>query len=388
MQHDSDQITAILARLDSTPERRRVDESLYDGIYIYGAGELGALALDYCEACGIKVHGFLDRSRTSEVVSRFGNVYPVYHPEVMQYSGLCLERPVAVAVSTAPFTPIEEHLKLHGWTQILPFYALTQVARTGHPLANGWRLGTVTDEEKGSVLDIISRLADRTSLLHFDAFLAWHSDYIEIGLHNDPIQPNQRYALPQLLVTLNKRNRQLVDIGGHLAESTTRLHSENINFDHYIYFEPDSNTRAQLEHRLREFLPDGRFTVYSNVLGQKEERVRFQESFGYCSQVWVHGSQERWATNLDSFNLSPDFIKIHTEGSERTILEGAQATVLRSRPVIAYSVYHRREGFHSDIISPMKMFPNYNWYFRLHGYQGTGAFIYAIPSSSSDNLRK
>ena len=48
--------------------------------------------------------------------------------------------------------------------------------------------------------------------------------------------------------------------------------------------------------------------------------------------------------------------------------------------MIAYSVYHRREGFYEDIAEIMKLFEGYNWFFRLHSFHGTGAFVYAIPT--------
>jgi hypothetical protein len=75
----------------------------------------------------------------------------------------------------------------------------------------------------------------------------------------------------------------------------------------------------------------------------------------------------------------PDLIKIHTEGSELDILKGAAKTIKRYNPLLAYSVYHNRDGLCRAIIEPMKSFDNYLWYFRLHCYQGTGAFVYGVP---------
>lgn len=78
MRPHSNLIKDIISRLDAPASRHSIDEGLEEGIYLYGAGELGSLALDYCEACGIKVLGFLDRFRTSAVVSSSRNAYPVY----------------------------------------------------------------------------------------------------------------------------------------------------------------------------------------------------------------------------------------------------------------------------------------------------------------------
>ena len=82
---------------------------------------------------------------------------------------------------------------------------------------------------------------------------------------------------------------------------------------------------------------------------------------------------------MDSLQIKPDLIKIHTEGTELDVLMGAKKTIINYKPFLVCSVYHRREGFYSDITTPIKNFKNYNWFFRLHGFQGTGAFIYGIP---------
>ena len=83
---------------------------------------------------------------------------------------------------------------------------------------------------------------------------------------------------------------------------------------------------------------------------------------------------------LDSLELNPSYLKIHTEGTEASILKGGISTIKKHKPLIAYSVYHRREGFYEDIAEIMRLFAGYNWFFRLHSFHGTGAFVYAIPT--------
>jgi hypothetical protein len=77
--------------------------------------------------------------------------------------------------------------------------------------------------------------------------------------------------------------------------------------------------------------------------------------------------------------LDANLLKVHTEGSELEILKGAENTIRSRKPLFMYSVYHRREGFCGDIAEAMLLFPGYKWYFRQHGFQGSGAFVYAIP---------
>lgn len=373
----------ILRWLEAT-EEPGVEESVLDkGIYIYGAGELGHLALDYCEACGIPVLGYLDRSRTQTIKSRLGRDYLVVPPSSALAHQL-QEHVVAVAIATQPYWPIHHQLQELGWKSVVPFYQLTAKPREGHPLRNGWYLGTVSDQERKMVEEICALWEDEDSWTHYEAFLAWHCDGTEIDLQHTPIFPTQRYALPELLNVLGSQASQFVDVGGHKAESVRRMRDSGVIFDEYVIFEPDPSSRAALHADLPELIPRGAKTiVHPQVLSDSKKSVRYQSNLGYCSQIWEKGFAHQEAATLDSFGLQPSFLKVHTEGSEALILKGGENTIRESRPVIAYSVYHRREGFYKDIHDVMSSAQGYKWYFRLHSFQGTGGFVYGVPINIS-----
>lgn len=364
--------------LSGTDCARAVD--LNNGIYIYGAGSLGALAMDYCEACDIQIIGFLDRARTEPMISRLGRKYWVHHPDDTQ-NFFDKNIPVAIAIATSPYTPIAEQLHALNWKLVVPFYNLTSSAETGHPLRNGWRLGQVNEQEKEMVKFVCDRWADDTSWLHYEAFIAWHRDNTEIELSHAPINPSERYALPELREALSSRQKVFVDIGSYHGEAIARVNTAGIIFSEYHLFEPDPVSSEILQNRREKLVPgDAAFIVHADVLSKEIGHANFQSGLGYCSQIWKKGDELRQTSILDTFELKPDFLKIHTEGSEIQIIKGARETIKRSRPVIAYSVYHRREGFFSDIAEAMNIISGYQWFFRQHSYQGTGAFVYAIPN--------
>jgi len=376
-------IEKILPWLNSSSGDCVQNFDLSKGIYLYGAGDLGALALDYCEACDIQIMGFLDRVRTEDMISRSGHWYTVSHPNGGEDS-LDKDIPVAVAISTSPYGPIADQLRALNWKTVTPFYNLTSTSRAGHPLANGWFLGDVSNQEKEVAQFVCNQWADETSWLHYQAFIAWHRDNTEIDLDLAPIDPAERYALPELQNALQGRQKIFVDVGSHHGESISRMNSAGIVFREYHLFEPDSASRAVLERRKEELVPSGsKLSVYADVLNEGIGNLYFQAGLGYCSQIWRNGVDLRQGNILDAFNLNPDFLKIHTEGTEIKIIKGARETIERSKPIIAYSVYHRREGFCSDIAEAMKLISGYSWFFRLHSFQGTGAFVYAIPTLDS-----
>ena len=61
------------------------------------------------------------------------------------------------------------------------------------------------------------------------------------------------------------------------------------------------------------------------------------------------------------------------------VLLGGINTISKNRPALAFSIYHNRDGLCKVPFESMQLFDGYKWYFRLHSYQGTGAFIYGVP---------
>ncbi|MGV1005660.1 MAG: FkbM family methyltransferase [Candidatus Nanopelagicales bacterium] len=349
------------------------------GIYIYGAGDLGALALEYCEACRIPVLGILDGKRVGYIRSVSSREYAVMPPDGVP-EPVNWTAPVAVAIATLPFGPIREQLEGAGWKRVVPFYNLTSEERNGHPLRNGWLLEEVTQHEFDTVEWLCQQWSDEVSIRHYEAFVAWHRDNSELSEADCPIEPDERYAIPQLVQALSNRCGQFVDVGSHRGESVGRLKRAGLIFSEYILIEPDKQSRSFISSHQQELIPGGaQVALLDHVLGSADTTVGFAEGLGYCSQVWSQSTSDRSLVQLDALGLRPDLLKVHTEGTEHEILRGAQRTIAGSRPCIAFSVYHRRAGFHDDIAGPMKMFDGYRWYFRMHSHQGTGAFVYAIP---------
>lgn len=370
-------ISQILSKSDINDAN--IPLRLDSGIYIYGAGELGLLAIEYCEACNIPIAGVIDRNKKGFVSGVVTN-YEICEPHKVSLLNR-LNIPIAVAVATVPYNPIANTLKSMGWRTVVPFYRLTKENRPEHPLSNGWIIGSVNNHELHDISLICENFADEESRVHYEAFIAWHIDYSELTLTNYPIDPTQRYTIKPLLNFLLRNNRQFVDVGSHKGSAVQRLNNKNIFFDEYILIEPDENSRNNLTSVAKKLRKHGRqVTIINNVVGATRSIQPFQNGRGYCSQIWKESKTYREVLPIDEYKLKPNFIKVHTEGSEFDVLKGGENTIKKNRPAIVFSVYHNRNGLCSDIVGVMDLFINYLWYFRLHSYQGTGAFVYGIPN--------
>ena len=364
--------------LDRAAEVKLEQPPIDKGVIVYGAGELGALAIEYLEACSIPVLGLLDWEKTGSLKSR-NRVYTISHPMEAAWS-VKHGMPVVIAVATTPFNPIKEHLNASGWRHVIPFYQLTAKPRGEHPLRNGWMVGQTSIAERSAVEWINTQWSDETSRVHFEAFIAWHSDLTELLSPDFPVQSNERYLIWALLEYFQDRNNQIVDVGAHKGESVRRLHDAGVKFREYRLIEPDYASREHLTATMIFLRSQGSdVAIIDDVLFDTGGSHFFQEGLGYCSQIWEYSTSLRNTRPLDDLELKPDFLKIHTEGSELQIFLGAKKTISKYRPAFAMSLYHSRNGFCSDIEEVMQSLVNYKYFFRLHSYQGTGAFVYAIP---------
>lgn len=371
-------ISNIMQRFSKAGEDFHEPLSLDSGIFIYGAGDLGKLAIEYCESCNIKILGILDQSREG-VMKGKKSIYEIQKPQEVNIFER-LNYPVFIAVATAPFLPIAKILASFQWSKILPFYSITRMANDDHPLGNGWVVEKIDVDELEGVKWICNNWHDSTSLDHYESFLAWHINYLELPVTSLSINPNARYAIEPLVSRLSENKKQMIDVGSHEGESVKRLLDAGITFSEYVLIEPDSQSQKELKRNIQKYLPSSiKVHFKGDVIGSHNGFMAFEESLGYCSQLWSKSKNIKRIITLDSLKLMPDFIKIHTEGSELDVLKGATETISRYRPSLAFSVYHNRDGVCRAIMEPMKIFENYQWYFRLHSYQGTGAFIYGIP---------
>jgi FkbM family methyltransferase len=334
--------------------------------------------MTYCNANEISVKAVFDQSpRESQLAQSEGIAVRKIESPLPDDA---TSTPIAVCLSKVPVEPVMAELKSLGWGIPIPFYALTAKSRKGHPLQNGWRVGTISVAEMDAIYEVCDCLADDTSVDHYEAFVGWHTNYLEIMPKTLPIRPESRYIVPEVIESLNQRRAEMIDVGSHTGSSVQRFQRAGIEFDRYVLVEPDDHSRNLLSAKLSGVLPQqAHLMLVSEVLGASNSEVRFVDGLDYCSQIWEYGEVTRQSVTLDSLKLAPSLIKIHTEGSELDVLIGAQHTLDEYKPVVVSAIYHNRLGLCDLLTYFLRRHPSYDCYVRLHGFQGTNAYLYAIP---------
>ena len=67
---------------------------------------------------------------------------------------------------------------------------------------------------------------------------------------------------------------------------------------------------------------------------------------------------------MDSLDFAPDYIKYDVEGSELDALIGSRGTIVRHRPALLVSLYHRSRDLFSLVNFLREQFPFYRLYLR------------------------
>ncbi len=348
---------------------------------LYGAGKMGVLARDYFMTLGHEVVMVIDRDAARHARDLVWAGTKVVDPETAARSANKGVR-LAHCVVTAPYVPIERSLLRLGFTDIVPFYDISENYRDRHPLSNGWFAGQLSAQDRQMAADVLARWDDDVSRAHHIQFLAWRRLRQEWEFAAAPISGDNRFFIPEVRSVLHGEE-SFLDAGAHHGVVLKAFvdHTKGA-FREIAAIEPDPLNRARLEGNLQSWLPGGgRVRVHDCALTDAEGKALFHDGLDYASQLSPTGRMKVTTQPLDALGLSPTFVKLHLEGGELPALRGARETLLANRPIVVATVYHNADGIWKTPHWLMETLPGYRFLFRIHSWCGTGAVVYAIPAS-------
>ena len=372
---DSAATQQLLAQLFAAPVAipPRITEK--EKIVLYGAGNLGQLALEFLAHVGITPIAVLDaKAMPGDMMA--GQI-PIVAPAAYTPPNDAI---VLVTICNAAYAPIAQSLRARGWKNILPFYDYAEHFKDAHPLNNGWFSGPLSDEDRTEILAAMDHWADDASRAAYLQFLAWRIAREEWSFDAAPVNPTDRFFIPELMRHLT-RDEIFVDAGAYDGRVTLELLKRVGTVRQAHLFEPDTENHRLLETTLSTLPADtrARMTLHPLALADSADSVSFSHGFGLASRLDGPNSAMVATTTLDACALAPSFIKLHLEGGELAALRGALHTLTTHRPLLTLTVYHTRDGLWQTAQWLRTHLPRYRFYFRVHSWCGTGAVIYAIP---------
>jgi FkbM family methyltransferase len=350
-------------------------------VVLYGAGELGQMALSWCRQRGVRVLAVVDAGASRWVDHPAWQGVLVLAPQEVPADWRPSHR-LLVCISTLAHRPIEQALQAQGWAVVQPFYDFAHAWPEPQPLNNGWHARLPEGQGLRQLKAVLSGWGDATSRAHHLQFMAWRCKREEWDFEPAPVQPKQRYFIPEFQACWRPQER-LLDGGAHHGQVLQRWMQERPGWLAQAWaVEPDPDNRAVLA-QWREGLPpeqQARIGVHAMALGRRSGCRPFEPGQGYGSRLWAPGRSQVAVSALDDLGWAPSLVKLHLEGGEWRALQGGLQTLRQHRPLLTLTVYHRRDGLHATAAWLMRSLPDYRWLFRLHGWLGTGAVIYGMPT--------
>ncbi|WP_152555708.1 FkbM family methyltransferase [Methylomarinum vadi] len=347
-------------------------------LVLYGAGNLGQLAADLFARLDIDVVYAVDRQPRSEPIN--GRI-PVVEPD---NSPLADRRDfmIAVCIVTTPYQPVRDFLETMGWRHIYPVYDLLQAYADRLPMSNGWFAGLLTDDDWCNIERVLRGWRDDWSRAAYLQFLAWRLARAEWRFSGAPVSIGDRYFI-EPVTSLLTDHEYFLDAGAWNGVVSQRFVDETGgSFRRIAAVEADPRNAERLREwksKLPETLAT-RIDVLQTALAEKNAGQPFSEGFDMASRLQSGASHIVRTHTLDELDIPVTFAKFHLEGGELNALEGGARTLQQYRPIIAVTVYHNSDGLWRIPLWFWHCLPEYRLLFRMHGWCGTGAVLYALPN--------
>lgn len=155
------------------------------------------------------------------------------------------------------------------------------------------------------------------------------------------------------------------DLGAY--DGDTVLEWDSLFPDHgeIIAFEPNPKTYLKLVNNTQNVRG---VTCLAYAAWNKEEILTFNGKSGRSAAVAENGKIQVEARALDQVCKKCDFIKFDVEGAEKEAIEGTRNLILKNKPSLCISAYHRSEDIFKIPLQVKAIEPSYKVYLRHSPY--------------------
>lgn len=340
------------------------------GGYIWGTGRLGKFVKQQCEKIGIEIKGFIDSDE-----KRWSVDGKIFSPEVLNEND-------CVIIASIYYADISRTLKK---LQIQNFIYYEELAYIQDGMDTYYQAfeGLFDEIEscKSKYMQIYDILEDELSKKIYSEVM----DY-RMGLDTDHIitayemskQEGCQYFDRLITDRLNSRYT-FYDVGGFDGESTLDYIRCTKGYKKILFFEPSLDSIEIAKARL----VGKRDVEFINAaVGAESGEVSFNDIGGGGSFISEGGTNIVPMITLDEcIDNSDSYIKLDVEGYEMAVLQGMKNAIIKYKPLLAVSVYHKPGDMHQLIGTLLSWNPDYNIYMRHYTESYADTVCYFVTKS-------
>lgn len=176
-------------------------------------------------------------------------------------------------------------------------------------------------------------------------------------------------------------NETYLDCGAYTGDSINDFIEEvNGKYKRIIAIEPDSENYKILNENIKINKWENITTVACGIY-EKRDIMKFNSTGDMEAQISQDGEIEIEVDSIDNIvnNQAVSIIKMDIEGTEMSALKGAERTILKNRPILMISAYHKKTDLFEIYEFVSNKVNDYVFFFRCHKPLAIDAVLYAVP---------
>jgi FkbM family methyltransferase len=341
-------------------------------IYIFGAGGFGKSIANALRVNDYDIAGFIETNPRQKIVDSF----PVYSLGDLNAEDFSAQLLVGIYNRNTPLDGLKNVAMTAGFKNIfMPWDIYSQFKNE-----LGWKYWL---SGKETILDAIDQIKLTFELLSDEESKKTILNICEfrLGLNHSYAsfrhQDQQYFNSMTLPKFENFSNCTYVDCGAYNGD--TFLEADNkLPLTAAYLFEPDTANFEQLILAVRQSKIS---PICIPLAVSNHYQILSFNGTGEGGAISLGGSVNIAAASLDELlpNSIVDFIKFDVEGAEISAVVGAKHLIQRSRPVLAFSLYHRPTDLWEIPVLISSYCREYKFYIRQHFDNSFDSVFYAIP---------
>lgn len=234
---------------------------------------------------------------------------------------------------------------------------------------------------ENEINEVKDLLADSTSKEIYDKMIQFRSTY-DMRVH--PTYSLDDIYFVQDIIKLSEEE-SFIDCGAFDGDSIEKFVNNAKQFKSIVAFEPDSENFDKLVSKYGNMIgEEQKVNLFNAGVWNAKRQLYFKADGNEASKISdadeSKGLVEVAVEKIDDIMQCNDatYIKMDIEGSEMAALEGAKDTIMRNKPKLAISIYHRDEDMIKIPLYIHSLVPEYRMYVRQHSHSYFDTVLYCV----------
>ena len=321
--------------------------------YIWGTGHLGRFAHTQLQENQIEIFGYIDNNQDNQ-----NDCHKIYPPQI-------LESEDVVIIATFYYVDIKAQLEEMGVKNYIYYEDLALATGKFSIYYQAFR--GIFDEievHKKIYIKLYNLLADDLSCQVYSDIMNYRmsmdTQFTTRAMERCLTEGEQYFD--RMIIEKFQKDVEFFDVGGYDGESTLGFVKYVSEYKKIWFFEPDINICEKSKERLKKI---ENIEFIAAAAGENKGMVQYNALGGGGGIIEIDGTEMVPTVALDEYiSGSNAYVKMDVEGYELSVLKGMKNSIMKYKPMLAVSVYHKPGDIHTLISTILSWNNSYKVYMR------------------------